>query len=80
MGGATCVQSHIVTEDHAAAKRTARPGVMILDAYSLICQHPGDKSVGIIMTYSQRYYSGQRDPELGAKAAVLFDSIGFADF
>ena len=79
-GGATCVKSHIVKEDHAAVKGSSRADPMVLDIYSLTCRHPHDASVGVMLTYSQRYYSGQGDPQLGNKATLLFNSIQFEGF
>lgn len=76
-GGATCVKSHLVTEDHAAVKRSSRSEPMVRDVYSLTCRHPRDASIGILLTLSQRGYRGQGDPQFADKASLLFNSIQF---
>lgn len=77
--GTTCVKSHLVTEDHAAVKRSATPGDMVLEALTLTCPHPNDQHVGVNVTYSQRYYPEQRDPAFLEKATRVLESIEFTE-
>ncbi len=77
MSGTDCAKSHMVTEDRAAVKRTNRSGDMILEVLTLTCAHPKDKSYGISIIFSQRYYPGQRDPALIEKAASVLTSVEF---
>lgn len=77
--GAECAKSHMVTVDRAAVKRSGMSGDMVLEALTLICAHPKDKSVGIMIGYSQRYYSGQRDATFDEKVTSILNSIEFAD-
>jgi hypothetical protein len=63
-------------EDHNAVKRSSRADLMILEAYSLVCKHPNG-STGILVAYSHRFYSGQKDTEAAVKAQNIFDSLEF---
>lgn len=76
---ADCVKSHTVTEDHGAVKRSGKAGVMILDALTLTCAHPKNKSVGVNVVYSQRHYPEQGDSGFIEKATTIFDSVEFTD-
>lgn len=78
--GVDCVQSSITAEDNAARKRSARPGIMVIEAISLACRHPKDSSVLITLTYSHRFYPEHRDARLREKAAALFATLQAADF
>lgn len=73
--GIGCVKSHLVTEDHAAVKRSATPGDMLLEALTLTCPHPSNRQAGVNVMYSQRSYPAQRDPAFLEKAARVLDSI-----
>jgi hypothetical protein len=77
--GQACMKTDTVLEDHAAVKQTSRTGMMILESYALLCKHP-NKSIGIVIAYSHRYYPGHQDPNSANKAQELFDSLGFYDF
>ena len=75
--GATCAYSHFVTEDHAAVKRSNVSGIMILEAFSLMCRHPDNQSRAVNISYSQGYYPQDRDVAIEDKAKALFDSLDF---
>ena len=77
--GTSCVKSHMVTEDRAAVKRSGKSGDMVLEALTLTCAHPKDKSVGISIIYSQRYYPEQRDSAFVEKATRVLSSVEFTD-
>lgn len=77
--GTDCAKSHMVTEDRAAVKRSGKSGDMILEAAALTCAHPKDKSVGISVIFSQRYYLGDRDPAFIEKATTVINSVEFTD-
>lgn len=77
--GTDCVKSHMVTEDLSAIKSSGRSGGMILEALALTCAHPKDKSVGISVIFSQRYFPGERDPAFIEKATSVLHSVEFAD-
>jgi len=74
-----CVESHMVTEDLSAIKSSGRSGGMILEALALTCAHPKDKSVGISVIFSQRYFPGERDPAFIEKATSVLHSVEFTD-
>ena len=78
MKGQSCVRTDTVMEDHGAVKRSSRTDYMILEAHSLLCKHP-NKSTGILVAYSHRYYPGDQDPESTKKAQKIFDSIEFSN-
>jgi len=79
MKGTDCVKSHLITEDNAAVKISSRPDNMLLEALTLTCALPIEKSIGISFIYSQRYYPGQGDPSFVEKAASVLNSIEFTD-
>jgi hypothetical protein len=72
-----CVRSHAVAEDRNPVKRTSRAGPMVLELVSLTCAHPKNKSVGIDVTYSHRYYAGGQDASLPQKADHVLASVEF---
>ncbi len=76
--GQSCVRTDTVMEDRGAVKRSSRTDNMILEAHSLLCKHP-NKSTGILVAYSHRYYAGNQDPESAKKAQKIFDSIEFSN-
>ena len=79
MNGTDCVKSHMVTEDHAAVKRSGKSGHMVLETLMLICAHPKNKNVGINIIYSHRYYPEQRDSGFVEKATSVLNSVEFTD-
>jgi len=52
---------------------------MILENVALSCIHPKDKTFGLSVTFSQRYYPGHRDNALFEKAASVLTSVEFTD-
>jgi hypothetical protein len=72
-----CARSYFLAEDRAAVKRSTRSGNMILEVSTLTCAHPDDRSVGISIIYSQRYYPGQGDPDFKKKAEEIIKSVEF---
>ena len=77
--GTDCTKSHMAAEDHAAAKKVGKTGIMVQEAFALTCAHPKDKGVGVNVGYSHRYYPEQRDPMFLEKATSVLDSVEFAD-
>ena len=75
MKGADCAESHMVIIDHNAARRSGNTGDMILEALSLICAHPSEKSVAINVVYSHRHYPGQDDPAFMEKGTAVLKSV-----
>ena len=74
LGAAVCARSHTTVQDNKAATPSGNYAVMILEAYSLDCEHPQDPRAGVNLTYSLRYYPGKADPGWQAKAAAILDS------
>jgi hypothetical protein len=74
-----CARSHLVAEDNAAVKRSGKSGSMILAALTLTCAHPKNKSVGVNVSYSHRYYPGQEDAGFVEKATNVLDSVTFGE-
>ena len=73
--GAVCTQSHMVSEDRGAVKRSRQTENMILEVLVLTCAHPSDKRVGVSVAYSQRHYPGQGDPAFFEKATRILNSV-----
>jgi tetratricopeptide (TPR) repeat protein len=74
-----CWTYHLIVEDRAAKTRTGKK-VMLLEIIGYICQHPKDRTKGINMQYSHRYYPGDEDPEIKNKAKEFLDNVTFTDF
>jgi tetratricopeptide (TPR) repeat protein len=74
-----CWTYHLIVEDRAAKTRTGKK-VMLLEIIGYICQHPKDRTKGINMQYSHRYYPGDDDPEVKNKAKEFLDNVTFTDF
>lgn len=79
VSGATCARTHAISQDNAAHTPGGKTAAMILEMYSLNCMHPKDPRVGVNVTYSERYYAGQADPQLAAKATALLDSVALGE-
>ena len=77
--GPNCVKTHMVTEDHAAVKRSEKIGYMVLEGLILTCAHPKNQSIGVNVTYSQRYYPEQKDSGFLEKALSVLNSVEFSD-
>lgn len=78
-GAYTCTRSRFALEDHAAVKRTATPGVMVLELLTRICVHPKDASLGVRLEYSHRRYPEHADAQFAAKAERVVSSLEFLD-
>lgn len=78
--GADCTWSHALSEDTAPVKKSGRPGSMMLEILTLTCAHPKDKSIGINLAYSHRYFPEQKDPRFIEKATSVLSSIEFDGF
>ena len=76
---ASCARSHFVAEDHAAVKRTATPGVMILEVMTLSCAHPKNRDFAVTLVYSHRYYPEHADARFAEKAQRLLSSMEFLE-
>lgn len=77
--GRNCVRSHIAAEDRGAFERPDNHGKKLMaEVVSLICAHPGNRQIGINVTYAHRYYAGGKDdPVFLEKADKLIDSVKF---
>ena len=75
MAGVDCAKSHLIMEDHAAVKRSNDSRTMILEALTLSCAHPSEKSVGIHVVYSHRYFPGQEDGAFVEKGSSVLNSV-----
>jgi hypothetical protein len=79
MKGIDCAKSYMVIEDHGAAKRVGKTGVMVQETLTLDCAHPKRRNIGVSVLYSQRNYPGQGDPRFLEKGTSLFNSVEFVD-
>lgn len=75
--GMECIRGYSVDEDYEAApvKASRKPGFMILELVYISCFHPRDRSTGIRIDYSQRYYPNHQDPNFLDKANAIFNTI-----
>ena len=78
--GSDCARVHMTSIDRQAKKRSGKPGDMVLEIAELFCRHPGNDGIVTYLGYSQRYYSGNRDPDFDAKAGSLLDSLELTPF
>lgn len=76
--GTYCAKSYFAAEDNAATKRSENPGFMILEALSLVCAHPNDKTLGVHVGYSHRYYPEHADSAFVEKATAVLESLEFS--
>jgi hypothetical protein len=77
---ADCVKAYSLAEDTAAVKRSERQDSMMLEILMLTCAHPQDKSLGLNLAYSHRYYPGHMDPKFIEKGSSVLSSVEFDDF
>ena len=75
--GADCTKSHALSEDTAAVKKSERPGSMMLEILTLTCSHPKERSIGVNIAYSHRYFPEQKDSQFTEKATSVLSSIEF---
>lgn len=75
-----CAKSYFSMVDRKTVKRSTREGDMILDALVLTCAHPKDPKVCVNISYSERYYPGDRSPDFDSRAGQVLESLKFEDF
>jgi hypothetical protein len=75
-----CALVHSTAEDTAPVRRSGERGPMILQTLELICAHPDDKGIVILVGYSHRYDAGKADPKFSEKAMRLLRSVEFGSF
>jgi hypothetical protein len=78
--GALCAKSYFSALDQMAVKRSNRHGDMILEALVLTCAHPQHPKVCVNLSYSERYWPGDRDPEFENRAEQILNSLRLEDF
>lgn len=76
--GTTCAYSHEVLEDNPALTESGNRVDMIREMFGLTCAHTTNKQIGVTVNYSQRYYTGQRDPQLQHRATSVLTSVEFS--
>ena len=75
LGEAVCARSHMLSEDDAAHTPSGKRADMLIEIYAINCSHPDEPRLDISVGYSQRYYPGDRDPQLDQVAATVLDSV-----
>lgn len=76
--GVRCASSrHTVEDNQALLSRSGKRGFMIRDVETLMCVHPVESGVVIVLNYSHRHHPGKRDPKFTDKANRVFESIAF---
>lgn len=75
---ARCARSlHIVEDKQALLSKSGKRGFMIRDVQALVCVHPANDGVAVVLIYSHRHHRGKRDPEFINKASKVFESLAF---
>lgn len=75
---ALCVVSRqTVSDKQALLVESGGRGLMIRESRTLVCVHPSESDMAVVLNYSHRYQPSQRDPEFSNKASRVFDSIAF---
>jgi hypothetical protein len=69
--------SHVVEDKQALLEKSGKRGFMIRDVQSLVCVHPADEKVAVVIVYSHRHHRGKRDPEFENEASKVFESLAF---
>ena len=75
LGKAVCARSYSLALDRAphTASHSRKP--MLLEISALSCLHPDDPRVGVNVSFSERYYPGDQDPDFKATAAKMLASV-----
>ena len=73
----SCVKNMSKAEDTQAKKQSESTKSMILEIINLTCKHPAIKNAGVNISYSHRYYDGNKDPRLESKSKTVFDNFQF---
>jgi hypothetical protein len=75
---AMCVISRqTVADRQAALADSGETGTLIRESRTLVCVHPVETDVAVVVNYSHRYQPGHRDPEFASKADEVFVSVAF---
>lgn len=75
---ARCARSlHIVEDKRALISKSGERGFMIRDVQSLMCIHPVDDAVAVVLRYSHLHRPDKSDPEFNDKANRIFESLAF---
>lgn len=74
---AMCALSQQVIDDKKALLMSKKRVPMIREVQTLLCLHPYEENVGVMLNYSHRYYPGNRDGEFIDKAKKVFESLAF---
>lgn len=75
---ARCAKSLHIVEDHEALlSKSGKRGFMIRDVQSLVCIHPADDGVAVVLRYSHRHRPDKRDPGFNEEADKVFESLAF---
>ncbi|HEX7046072.1 MAG TPA: hypothetical protein VF275_00680 [Gammaproteobacteria bacterium] len=73
--GLACANAFFKIEDRQAQKRTSRADPMHLRIATLYCLHPWEKNVALHLSYSNRHYPDEGDPDFRDDARAMFDTL-----
>jgi hypothetical protein len=76
--GKNCIQDYFRGKDLKAKKSSGNTDPMILEVMNFICHHPSENA-GLVFTYSYRYYSKNKDPDLKEKALAVLKNIEYSE-
>ncbi len=75
-----CVKFYTQSKDRDPLTRSKRKGHMILEIMGFSCLHPDDKSKGVLISHSKRYFPGQKTERITERSWELFRSLEFEKF
>lgn len=74
-----CIKNIVKTEDTQAIKQSSNNNSMILEVVNYTCKHPTVKNAGANISYSHRYYAGNKDSELDSYSKKLINEFKFSE-
>jgi len=66
-----------VVDRQALLDESGKRGTLIRESRTLVCIHPSERDMAVVLNYSHRYQPGNRDPDFIDKADSVFESIAF---
>ena len=71
------VSRQTISDKLALLAESGERGLLIRESRTLVCVHPSESDMAVVLNYSHRYQPGNRDPEFINKANMVFESIAF---
>ena len=75
VNGESCALSNIEAVDRAIPGTSGPTANMMLETLTLTCAHPEDRTTGINVTYSHRYFPEDKDPRFVERGSVILEGL-----